>query len=114
MTDTDKAGSQLATDALRVRERGAAVGALYERRLTWVSLSPIPDRPCSIDFAIRQMPGLGLISGVTQGIRHQRTRAHFCDGNDDLSMHINLSGRSIIAGRGSEVTLGDGDGVLLS
>jgi AraC-like DNA-binding protein len=108
------AGTPFTTDALHVRERDGGVRGLYGRGLTWVSLNPMSDLPCSIDFAMRNLPGLGLISGTVQGIRHDRTRAHIGDGNDDFSIHLNLSGRSIVAGRGREITLLDGDAMLLS
>jgi AraC-like DNA-binding protein len=52
--------------------------------------------------------------GTVWGNRHQHTREDVENGNDDLSIHMNLSGLSIVAGRGQEMTLRDGDGVLLS
>jgi AraC-like DNA-binding protein len=106
--------TQLATHALHVRERGGAVRSLYQRGLTWVSFQPIPDLACGIDFAIRKLPGLGLLSGTAQGVRHEHTHRDVVDGNDDFSIHINLSGLSIVAGRGGEIALRDGDAVLLS
>jgi AraC-like DNA-binding protein len=104
---------QFATDALHVQERGGAVRSLYQRGLTWVSFQPMPDRACGIDFVIRKLPGLGLLSGAVQGIRHEHTHEDVGNGNDDFSIHMNLSGLSIVSGRGSEVTLRDGDAVLL-
>lgn len=106
--------TQLAADALHVQERGAAVCSLYQRGLTWVSFQPMPDLACGIDFAIRKLPGLGLLSGTVQGVRHEHTQEDGGDGNNDFSMHMNLSGLSIVAGRGSEITLRDGDAMLLS
>jgi AraC-like DNA-binding protein len=105
---------QLATDALHVQARGGAVRSLYRRGLTWVSFQPMPDHACSIDFAIRKLPGLGLLSGTVQGVRHEHTHEDVGDGNDDFSIHMNLNGRSVVAGRGDEVTLRDGDAMLLS
>jgi AraC-like DNA-binding protein len=106
--------TQLATDALHVQERGGAVRSLYQRGLTWVPLHPIPDLACGADIAIRQMPGLGLQSGTVWGNRHEHTHEDVDDGNDDFSIHMNLSGLSIVAGRGGEITLRDGDAVLLT
>jgi hypothetical protein len=105
---------QLAGDALHVRERGGAVRTLYQRGLTWVSFHPMPDLACGIDFVIRKLPGLGLLSGTAQGVRHERSHEDIGDGNDDFSFHMNLSGLSVVAGRGGESTLRDGDAVLLS
>jgi AraC-like DNA-binding protein len=35
-------------------------------------------------------------------------------GNDDISLHVNVSGLSVVTGRGCDVVLRDGDAVLLS
>ena len=99
---------------LRVQARGAAVRSLYERGLTWVLLDPIPGLACGANIAMRQLPGFGLQSGTVWGNRHGHTRKDVETSNDDLSIHINLSGRSIVAGCGREITLQDGDAVLLS
>ena len=105
--------ADLATDLLHVRARGDAVRSLYRRGLTWVGFQPLAGRTSAIDFAIRKLPGLGLLSGTVQGIRHEYAREDVRS-NDDFSIHINLSGSSIFAGRGREITLHDGDAVLLS
>ncbi len=106
--------TQLPTDAAHAQERGGAVRSLYQRGLTWVPLHPIPGLACGADIATRHMPGLGLQSGTVWGNRHEHTRRDITDGNDDFSIHVNLTGLSIVAGRGDEVTLRDGDAVLLS
>ena len=103
-----------ATDALHAQERGSAVQSLHRRGVTFVPLRPIPGLACGADIATRQLPGLGLQSGTVWGNRHEHTHADAGRGNDDLSIHINLSGLSIVAGRGREMTLQDGDAVLLS
>ena len=106
--------TQVATDVLRVRERGDAVRSLYRRGSTWVSLNPIPGLACGADIATRHLPGLGVQSGMVWGNRHRHTHRDIERGNDDFSIHMNLSGRSIVAGRGREIELQDGDAVLLS
>jgi hypothetical protein len=105
---------QRAADTQHVRARGSAVRALYERGLTWVSLDPIPDLACGADIAMRRLPGLGLQSGRVWGNRHRHRPDDVTRGVDDFSIHINLSGLSIVAGRGREITLRDGDAVLFS
>lgn len=114
MSDAIANMTQPAADAWHVQERGGAVMSLYQRGLTWVSFRPMPDLACGIDFAIRKLPGLGLLSGSVQGVRHEHTHKDVEDGNDDFSIHMNLSGLSIVVGRGGEVVLRDGDAVLLS
>ena len=103
-----------AADTQHVRARGAAVRSLYQRGLTWVPLDPIPDLACGADIAMRRLPGLGLQSGTVWGNRHRHTPDDVAQGIDDLSIHINLSGLSVVAGRGREITLRDGDAVLFS
>jgi AraC-like DNA-binding protein len=105
---------QRAPDTQHVRARGAAVRSLYERGLTWVSLEPIPDLACGADIAMRRLPGLGLQLGTVWGNRHRQTQDDVAHGIDDFSIHINLSGLSVVAGRDREITLRDGDAVLFS
>jgi hypothetical protein len=59
-----------------VRARGRAVQSLHQRGVTWVSFVPMPDLVGGIDFTIRKLPGLGLLSGTgtVEGIRHEHTR----------------------------------------
>jgi AraC-like DNA-binding protein len=101
-------------DALLVQAQGCDVEALYERGVTWVSFKPIPDLACDVDFALRKLPDLGVLSGTGQGVRHVHARRDSGDGDDDFSFHINLSGLSLVAGRRGETALRDGDAMLLS
>ena len=63
--------STRAADTLQVRAQGSAVRSLHERSMTWVSFKPIPDIACDIDFTLRKLPELGLLSGTVQGVRHE-------------------------------------------
>jgi AraC-like DNA-binding protein len=103
-----------AADALHVRAQDGAVQSLHERGVTWVSFKPIPDLACGIDFALRKLPDLGLLSGEVQGLRHEHARRDSGDGDDDFSFHMNLSGLSFVSGARGEMTLGDGDAMLLN
>jgi len=82
-----------------VRVRGRDVQSLHKRGVTWVSFVPMPDRGGGIDFAIRKLPGLGLLSGTVDGIRHEHHRE---DNDDDFSFHLNLQGLSVVPARGGE------------
>lgn len=106
--------AQRAADTQHVRARGSAVRSLHERGMTWVSLDPIPDLACGADITMRRLPGLGLQSGKVWGNRHRHTPDDVTQGADDLSIHMNLSGLSVVAGRRREITLRDGDAVLFS
>ena len=102
------------SDALHVQAQDGAVQSLYEREVTWVSFKPMPDLACGIDFTLRKLPGLGLLSGTVQGLRHEHARRDSGDGDDDFSFHMNLSGLSFVSGARGEMTLGDGDAMLLN
>ncbi len=103
-----------AADAVRVRALGDAVQALHERGVTWVSFKPMPDVACDVDFALRKLPGLGLLSGTVKGVRHEHARRDSGDGDDDFSFHLNVRGPSFVSGRRGETMLRDGDAMLLS
>ena len=82
--------------------------------MTWVTFDPIPDLVCDIDFGIRKLPELGLLSGTVRGVRHVHAHRDSGDGNDDFSFHLNVSGLSTVVSRRGETTLRDGDAMLLS
>src|ERR671912_596864 len=94
--------AQRAADTQHVQARGAEVRSLHGRGLTWVSLDPIRDLACGADIAMRRLPGLGLQTGTVWGNRHRHTQADVAQGLDDFSIHMNLSGLSVVAGRGRE------------
>ena len=103
-----------ALDALRVKAHGDAVRTLHDQGLTWVTFDPIPDLVCDIDFGTRKLPELGLLSGTVRGVRHVHAHRDSGDGNDDFSVHLNVSGLSTVVSRRGETTLRDGDAMLLS
>jgi AraC-like DNA-binding protein len=103
-----------AVDALRVKAYGDAVRSLHDQGSTWVTFDPIPDLVCDIDFGIRKLPELGLLSGTVRGVRHVHAHRDSGDGNDDFSLHLNVSGLSTVVSRRGETTLRDGDAMLLS
>jgi AraC-like DNA-binding protein len=103
-----------AVEAWHVRAHGGAVRALHDQGLTWVKFDPISDLACDIDFGMRQLPELGLLSGTVRGVRHVHAHRDSGDGNDDLSLHLNVSGLSTVVSRRGETTLRDGEAMLLS
>jgi AraC-like DNA-binding protein len=106
--------SMCAADAVQVQAQAGDVESLYDRGVTWVSFKPVPDVACGIDFALRKFPDLGILSGVVRGVRHEHARRDSGDGDDDFSLHMNLSGLSLVTGQKGETTLSDGDAMLLS
>jgi AraC-like DNA-binding protein len=106
--------SKPVADALHVRAQDDAVHSLHERGVTWVSFKPIPGLACDIDFSLRKLPDLGLLSGAVQGVRHEHARRDSGDNDDDFSFHMNLSGLSFVSSARGETTLGAGDAMLLN
>lgn len=103
-----------AADAVRVHAQGDAVQSLHERGVTWVSFKPMRDFAADVDFRLRKLPDLGLLSGTVQGVRHEHAQRDSGDGDDDFSFHMNVRGLSVVCGRRGETTLHDGDAMLLS
>src|SRR5436305_3535516 len=105
--------AQPAVNALRVKAHGDAVRTLQDQGLTWVTFDPIPNLVCDIDFGIGKLPELGLLSGTVRGVRHVHAHHDTGDGNDDFSLHLNVSGLSTVVSRRGETALRDGDAMLL-
>jgi len=105
--------ARAAVDAWRVKARGDAVRTLHDQGLTWVKFDPIPDLVGDIDFGMRQLPELGLLSGTVRGVRHVHAHRDSGDGNDNFTFHLNVSGLSTVVSRRGETTLRDGDAMLL-
>jgi AraC-like DNA-binding protein len=66
------------------------------------------------DIKVRALPGLVAVSGTLRGIRQCRTRELLADSNDDLLLVMNRSGVGVASQLGRELTLHDGDAVLMT
>src|SRR6185503_17540610 len=83
---------------------------------------PLPDVPFIAEATLQQLPGLGIISGVMAGAHIHRTRDMLADGNDDLTLAINIgsgsrrqSGQvSRVRQRGQEIIVRPGEGILMT
>lgn len=105
---------RFSTDDLPARDRVAIWREVYGKTILRLDIDPLADRSFKADIRLHALPGLKIAAGTIGGTRDQRTRASLADGNDDLGMALNASGISIVSQYGREVTLGDGDGVLMS
>jgi AraC-like DNA-binding protein len=89
-----------------LREFFYRLGVRYE-------VMPTGREPIKIDLTLRRLTGLQFSFGRLQGARYLRTRA----GNDpteDLGLVVNPRGSLLIAQRGREIVLGEGDATLVS
>jgi AraC-like DNA-binding protein len=93
-----------------LRDPARALRALNERQVV-LPLEPLAGSIVQADIAQWPYPQLGILSATLCGLHHGTSAA----GHDDhLYFGITLEGRSVAQHRRSEVTLQDGEGVLLS
>jgi len=77
-----------------------------------VEIEPAQDHPFEACEVSRILPALHLMSLTMSAARMMRTRV--ADGNDEFSLLVNRTGQLTVSGRGREVRLAPGDGVLIS
>ena len=91
--------------------RGNAVRELHERGI--VPLEPLPDCARHAQITKWVLPGAGILAGTLSGLRQVATR-HAGDDSDDIFLSINLAGSSDATQRGREITIRDGDAILVT
>jgi AraC-like DNA-binding protein len=95
-------------------EPARALRALNEREVV-LPLEPLADSVFHADLAQWPYPRLGILSATLCGLRHGANARPVRAGHEDhLYFGITLTGRSVAQQRRGEVTLRDGEGVLLS
>jgi hypothetical protein len=115
MTDPDDfATVRLSTAELPEQARVALWRAHYGRMILRVEIEPLPGTPFDAALLCRALPGLQVVSEAMSPARVARTRDLVADGNDDLVIVINRAGAFAASARGREVTLREGDAVLMS
>ncbi|HKA56651.1 MAG TPA: hypothetical protein VKJ47_23650, partial [Candidatus Binatia bacterium] len=96
------------------RDPAQELRALNERQVV-LPLEPLAGSGVQADLAQWPYPQLGLLSARLCGLRHGAQAGAARAGNEDhLYFGITLEGRSVAQHRRGEVTLRDGEGVLLS
>jgi len=109
----DYVAIRLATDPVSPRDRMEFAREVFGRKVFNLELEPDPDIALRMDFHMRALPGLKLVTGAASGVRSRRTSAQLADSNDDLFLSINNEAETFFIGqRGREVALGMGDAVL--
>ena len=100
------------TDGLRAPAR--ALRTLNERQVV-LPLEPVAGSVVHADLVQWPYPQLGILSATLCGLRHGTSvRPAGASNDDQLYFGITLEGRSVAQHRHGEVTLRDGDGLLLS
>ena len=98
-----------------VDDQPALLRDCFARMRINFEVTPLPDVPFEVDFAMNALPGLVMASGTLQGSRVSRTRVHVEEDNsDDIALMMARKGPQLVSQRGCEVELCDGDAVLVS
>jgi AraC-like DNA-binding protein len=103
----DKTECGRLSDRTALRNDFARIGLRCE-------VDPTHDAPFDVDLSLSRLPGLQMATGRLSGARSRRTRALLDTVADDAALIVNLRGRHLIAQRGTEIELSDGEAVLVS
>lgn len=103
------------SSTLPQQNRGKAMEELRERGLLATRFTPCGQALPRVELANRVMPGLRILTATYAGVRHEGPPAKTgLPGSDDLFFCIILSGTSLASRRAREVTLSDGDALLMT
>ncbi|MPZ58278.1 MAG: helix-turn-helix domain-containing protein [Rhizobiales bacterium] len=105
---------RFATGNLPPQDRVPLVREALGRKSIGLDMEPLPDQPFRMDAVQHVLPGLTVGSVVNSGIRVARTRALVTDGDDSVTLAVLVAGAEIFSQLGREVTVADGEAVLLS
>jgi len=105
---------RLSTRDLPHRDRAAIWREVVGRSVLRLDIEPLPSAAVEADLTLHIFPGLVFAQAEMWGARERRTRELLSDGNDTLGFVVNISGSMLASNADREVTLGDGDAVLMS
>ena len=86
----------------------------YGHVLLNVDIEPAPGQAFEATNRCLSLPGLQLLEGSSSPVRISRHGRYLADGNDDIVLAINRSGSALVSCGGRELSLGDGQAVVLS
>ena len=110
----DYACLRLTSDDIALRDRPAVLREVFGREILNLDLEPDPDAPLYVDFNLRALPDLKIVSGSSGGVRSRRTKNMLGDGNDDLFLSINQTNLFSVRQSDREALLHPGDAALVS
>ena len=79
-----------------------------------LDFQPLPGQPLRLAAVQGFLPGLDVVSVVNSGIRMKRTRRRLADGDDRFDLAVLAAGSETFSHRGRDVTVANGEAVLLS
>jgi AraC-like DNA-binding protein/DNA-binding transcriptional MerR regulator len=83
-----------------------------DHHLSLAQIEPAQDHPFEAREVSRTLPALHLMSLTLSAARIIRKRV--IQGNDEVALFVNRTGRAMVSARGREARLAPGDGVLIS
>jgi hypothetical protein len=107
--------TRFSSGALPEQGRGKLIEELHERGLLGFKFTPHGKVAPHVDFVNRSMPGLRILTAVYAGVRREALpsmAAHH--GGDHLYLCLTLAGTSLVTRRAQEITLSNGDAVLMT
>jgi AraC-like DNA-binding protein len=107
-------GVRFSTEEFPAGDRAAVLRDLIARRFLHIEIAPMPNRPLHVEGTLRALPGLGIMSTYTRGMRVQRTTEHTADGNDCFCLVIMSAGGGVVRRGHQKMRIEHGDATLLS
>jgi AraC-like DNA-binding protein len=114
MTDFNTGILEFSTDGVPERDRIAFWREHYGQVMLRVDIEPALDMVFEARNRCLSLTGLQLMEGSSTPARISRRGRYLADGNDDVVLAINRSGSVNITSGGRELSLSDGEAVVLS
>jgi AraC-like DNA-binding protein len=105
---------RFSTAGLPEKDRIAMWREHYGRVAMKLDIEPAKDTAFDCEVVARSLPEMQLLSAAASPLRVTRTREFIEDGNDNVVFIINQTGGIDASARGQEVTLREGDAILMS
>lgn len=105
---------RFSTRALPERDRLPTWREEFRRRVVRVDIEPLSESPFHAEATLRALPGLRMVTCAGSAVRLERTAALAADGDQSVTLFVNLGRKTAISSRGRDAVLGKGDAILIS
>jgi AraC-like DNA-binding protein len=96
------------------KDRVAIWREQFGRKVLKLDIEPLSETSFECSVALRELPGVQMMSTAMSPVRITRRREFLADSNEDLIFIINQAGSVTAFARGREVVLREGDALLMS
>ena len=96
------------------KDRVAIWREQFGRKVLKLDIEPLSEMSFECSVALRELPGVQMMSTAMSPVRITRRREFLADSNEDLIFIINQAGTVTAFARGREVVLREGDALLMS